>query len=131
MVFLPFNGPATIQILVVLFLNLTSLIYVASTCALSTRLYNRLDCFDEYWICILSFHLVCFTDLIGDPAVAVRYGWLMIGLMLVNMIVKICFILWQNYARIKMVYVRFILPFWKNWVKPRLLQLWSMIRPHL
>lgn len=131
MFFLPFDGPATIQILVVLYLNLTSLIYVASTWALSRRLYNQLDCFDEYWICILSFHLVTFSDLVGDAAVAVGYGWLMIALMLVNMLVKICFILWENYARLKMVYTRYLLPFWENKVKPRFLQLWELIKPFL
>jgi len=131
MFFLLFDGPATVQILVVLYLNLTSLVYVASTRALGRRLHNQLDCFDEYWICILSFHLVCFSDLVGDAAVAVGYGWLMIGLMLVNMLVKVCFILWENWARLRMVYLTFILPFWLNVLKPRLLQLWEMIRDQL
>ena len=63
-------------------------------------------------ICSLSFLLVTFSDMVGDAAVAVGYGWLMISLMLLNMLVKLGFIIWENYVRLKMIYIRFLLPFW-------------------
>ena len=90
---LPFKGPVTIEILGILYLNLTSLIYISANWSLKTRLHNQLDQFDEYWICVLSFHLVYFTDYTLDSDVAFGYGWLMIVLMLINIFVKSVFIL--------------------------------------
>ena len=59
---LSYTGPITVEILGILYLNLASLIYIGSQWALQERLWNQLDFFDEYWICILSFHLVYFSD---------------------------------------------------------------------
>lgn len=50
----------------ILLVNLISLIYIGTVWALNRRLYNQLDFFDEYWICILTVHLVVFTDMVDD-----------------------------------------------------------------
>ena len=118
MIFLPYNGPITFEILAVLYLNLSSLIYIGSNWALNRRLYNRLDFFDEYWIAILSLHLVLFTDYVGDVSVIHGYGWLMIALMIFNLLVKLIVITVENFYRIRMIWLHYLRPFWLRYLKP-------------
>ena len=120
MFLLPYTGPVTFEILGILYLNLTSLIYIGSTWSLNRRLYNKIDFFDEYWICILSLHLVLFTDFVGDSAVAYGYGWLMISLMIINLIVKLIFIFMENFFRVKMVWHRYLEPYYLAYIYPHL-----------
>ena len=120
MFLLPYNGPVTIEIIAILYLNLTSLIYVGATWSLNRRLYNQIDFFDEYWIAILSIHLVLFTDYVGDSALMFGYGWMMITLMIINLIVKFWFIFLENLYRLKLLWHRYIEPLFLTYIWPYL-----------
>lgn len=120
MLFLPYKGPLCFEIMGVLYLNLGSLLYIGYNRALNRRLYNQLDFFDEYWIAILSLHLVLFTEWVEDAYARDFYGWMMIGLMLFNLLVKLIIIILENLYRIRMIWKRYFLPYWNKYIQPKL-----------
>ena len=120
MMFLPYQGPLTFELLVILLVNVVSLIYIGSVWALNRRLYNQLDFFDEYWICILTVHLVVFTDMVNDSQAKQGYGWIMIALMIFHLLIKFIFIVWENARRLYLLWQRYITPIWVFHIKPHL-----------
>lgn len=56
---------------------------------LESRFYNRMNLFNEGMIMIISTHLACFTDAVGDELTKYKYGWSMIFLIIINMAVNI------------------------------------------
>jgi hypothetical protein len=56
---------------------------------LDTQSNNRMNLFNEGMIMIISTHLACFTDAVGEELTKYKYGWSMTFLIIFNMAVNL------------------------------------------
>ena len=61
----------------IMLLNLFMLIYIGGTYSQETLLLNRLELFNEVSICIITMHLLCFTEWLSIEIQA-NCGWSMV-----------------------------------------------------
>ena len=105
-----------IQIILINYLNLAALIYVGSHQPLISLPRNRLEIFNEFMICFITFIFMGFTDVILNEDEKWDFGKIMIYLVLYFMYVNIMVIL-ANLARNMVIMFQMI---WIRELNPRL-----------
>ena len=57
-----------LQVVLVLYLNFFSLIYIASSKALEGKEFNNIDLKNQTLVLIITFNIVCFTDFVLEKS---------------------------------------------------------------
>ena len=120
------SGPVTIEILLVLYLNLTYLIYLGQNAPVRIKYFNWLDQYNEYFICLWSFFLVAFSDHFLTVE-KYFFGRLFIILVLIHLIPNLIILLIQVLHRLRLLWLRFLFPYWMRYISP-LLHCWPCRR---
>ena len=72
------------------------LIYIGSYKPLGSFQKNRIELFNEFMICTVTFFILNFTDWVGDRSVRIIYGWVMNALIFVIIAVNSSFVLYYG-----------------------------------
>ena len=84
-----------------MWMNLAILIYIGLQKPFITRYHNRLEMFNEIFICMITGHSLFFTDLVKTRAMRFDVGWSMILFMVLNAAVNLMTViklaLWNIY----------------------------------
>ena len=67
-----------------MWMNLVIFIYICSFRPFVTREKNRIEIFNEIFICIVTGHALFFTDIVPTRSQRFQVGWSMILFMVVN-----------------------------------------------
>jgi len=97
----------SLQIMYAMFLNMFILIYIGSFKPLGTVLQNRIELFNEFLICNVTFLILNFTDWVGDKPIRVMYGWVMNILVFVIIGFNSSFILYFGGRSISMLFTKY------------------------
>jgi|LauGreDrversion4_2_1035121.scaffolds.fasta_scaffold42063_4 hypothetical protein len=65
---------------------------------------NKMEVFNEFCILLASTHLFWFTDFVPDPEVQYIYGWSIIAVSVLNIIVNMLVMIWMSLPSIKYLY---------------------------
>jgi hypothetical protein len=101
------RGHPSIQIMLAMFLNMFLLIYFGSFKPLESALKNRIELFNEFMICCVTFFILNFTDWVGDKPIQTTYGWVMNAYIFVIIAFNSIFILGSGARSIKLVLIKY------------------------
>ena len=91
-----FVNTPVFQVIGINLLNLVMLIYIAQIQPFKGRFRNRIELFNDFGQINISFFLALFTPFMTNPEVQDDYGWLVVGLvslfMMINMVIVVYFI---------------------------------------
>ena len=93
----------SIQIICALFLNMFILIYIGTNKSLGSFLKNRIEMFNEFMICSVTFIIMNFTDWVGARPVRTEYGWIMNCMVFVIIAFNSFFVLWYGFGSIRLM----------------------------
>lgn len=113
------SGPVTIEILLVLYLNLTYLIYLGQTSAQKIKYYNWLDQYNEYFICLWSFFLVAFSS-IYETEEKLFFGELFMIITVIHMIPNLILMMITVVHRLRLLWLRYVHIYWQRYIWPTL-----------
>lgn len=94
------------------FMNLAQLVYVGMTRPLIGKLFNRLEMFNELFVCFITFHMCFFTDWvldvngIPDEPVQYNYGIMMNTFFLYYLYWNIIVIIWHTFLKLRLLIIK-------------------------
>ena len=93
---------STYQLLSMLSLNLTSLIYVGHSSPMKTPLQNGYEYYSQLSICVVTFHMIYFTAYSSDYQSKFNYGTSMITIICLHLVFTLIYscILYINYIKL-------------------------------
>jgi hypothetical protein len=98
------------QIMASTYLMVMMVIYVGQARPYKRRSDNKMDMFNEIFVAMLCYCLICFADLVRDPAVLSMIGWVMIAIIVINMLVNFPLIFFKAvkklYVNLRLKYAR-------------------------
>ena len=87
-----FVDTSSLQIILIMFLNIFMILYIGSSYSLESLLLNRMEIFNEACIIVITLHLLFFTDWLSIELQA-KCGWSMVAwtafLVVVNLTIVI------------------------------------------
>jgi len=86
--------------------NIIICIYLGKTEPLITKKSRILEHFNEFTVTVVTYHILFFTDWVGETEDHIWYGWLMIGVILINAIINLLIVIFGFLHRIKLVFIR-------------------------
>ena len=92
----------SLQLLFTMLPNLFILMYKGSTRPMASRFSNNLEIFNEYCVASITFCLIWFTDWIENPKLQYLYGFVMILMIAINVVVNFLIV---SYFAIKTIYL--------------------------
>jgi hypothetical protein len=84
------------QIMTQMYLMVAMVIYVGQTRPYDSPLENNLDIFNEVFIALLIYTLICFADLVQEPSALPPIGWFMIGVIVVNITINFSIMIYKS-----------------------------------
>lgn len=91
-VFIQDNKKGGIQIILILYLNLVTSIYIVSTKSQPKRILNNIEILNEYFVYISTSIMILFTDFVPDFDLQFTFGWYFIALTVLIFIYNFIFI---------------------------------------
>ena len=70
------------------------LIYLTFVRPFEITLMNNMEIFNEFCVFLATTHLFQFTDYVPDPEIQYFFGWSIIGVTLLNIIVNMLVMFW-------------------------------------
>ena len=77
------------------------MIYIYGYQARFKRLLNRIDLFNEFFILVISLHMIVFTDFVLDPEIQFTVGFSMIGLTIFNFATNLLLLFYSGFLEMK------------------------------
>ena len=77
-------------------LNTLKGIYIVSIRPFDNQLKNNLEVMNELTICLLSLMLPVFTELVHDADLKYNFGWVFIGIFILNLLINTVFIVIEH-----------------------------------
>ena len=96
----------TFQIQSIILINLFSLIYKGNNNPQISRFSNRIELFNEAFVCIVTLHLMFYTDWVPDSQTQFEMGFSMIGFMIINFAVNLFFVFYFAGHQLKLVGIK-------------------------
>jgi hypothetical protein len=101
-VFIQDNKKAGIQIILILYLNLVTSIYIVSTKSQPKRILNNIEILNEYFVYISTSIMILFTDFVPDFDLQFTFGWYFIAFAAKVVIYNLFFVLMKMINIIKL-----------------------------
>ena len=95
------------HILGILFINLAMTIYQGQHMPLQERLKNRIELFNEICISFSSYLMLLFTDWVPDSELQYLYGWAMLSLIVLCILVNGFFIFKFGLKSLKLIITKY------------------------
>jgi len=70
----PFINYIILQIIILMLMNVLMIIYTGNK-PLNNRFMNRHELCNEFFVCIITMHIILFTDYIPDEEIQYLMGW--------------------------------------------------------
>ena len=77
------------------------LIFIGITRPFTMNALNYLELFNEMLILFVTVSLFCFTDFSASVEARYNYGWGVVGLLLLNILVQLIYIVYKSFMAIK------------------------------
>ena len=86
----------TFQLMLIMYMNIFFVLYQGHIKPLEARLYNRIELFNEFLVGCCTFYALCFTDWVPTKKDQSEYGYHLLAILGVLIIVNIFFILYYS-----------------------------------
>ena len=91
-----------VQVALLNFTALTTAIFTLWYMPMESRVANLFEIFNDCTLLLLTYHLWCFTDIVGEPETRYELGYVFIGVSLGNISVHLVFMLLAIIIRAKL-----------------------------
>jgi hypothetical protein len=91
---------------------------------------NRIELFNEYSISVCSIHMLYFTEWVHTPEDKYFYGWIMCAIIIINVLVNLCFVLYFGVSGILKLYKR-VRRRYRNATRPKYFDSYDKYAEHI
>ena len=91
-----------VQVALLNFTALTTASFTLWYMPMESRFANLIECFNDCTLLLLTYHLWCFTDIVGEPETRYELGYVFIGVSMGNVGVHFVFMLLVTLSRAKL-----------------------------
>ena len=80
------------------------LVYITAVRPFELPLMNRMEIFNEFCTLLAATHLFWFTDFVPDPETQCLFGWSLIAVSVLNIVVNMLVMVWTSLSSLKLLY---------------------------
>ena len=77
-----------------MFMNLANTIYLGKIRAWIDPKWFRMEQVNEFFVSLICYYCVCFTDFVPTPEQQYDFGWHAIGIALVFILINVLMLMW-------------------------------------
>lgn len=80
------------------------IVYLQMVKPFDMPILNRMEIFNECCIIVAAYHLLTFTEFVGDPDLQYQMGWSIIGTTLVNVLVNMAVMFYGSFLKFRLLF---------------------------
>lgn len=101
------TGSTIVQVLIIIFFQVSMLIYQGDIRPGRDRITNRFDMFNEMLVLICKDTFIVFTDWLPNKEAQFQVGWYWMSFLLLTMLINLVYIIFLSLRDIKLMYVKY------------------------